>query len=716
MAFDKDAIDRLECDCHLQVLRVLAVFRLWNCTKGWKQEPPWPTEVDPNDWPPWRTGGGPKVDYIQGASKAERCSLKEIDFDRKDNTPGSGNYGTTDPDFYDPSHYRDGKALYWRENGPRQNWGRGLRVRLTWSDFETSDPDKYCEVTKSCDMWNVDWRNKGERPGTKTYFDYNELRRDVVAEYKSRTHNGYMAQEILRGFDRFDPFTWDLHYAIELIENFGGEVPDIIGFSDEIKEVEGKEWSHQHVPKRLDACLCEQLLRCPNGTTSIRGAGSIFDCQKANNEVLRRVVPATPDSPSWDRVINATDRTELSGDPNQGVGKIDMYGFEVATFTMDLRKLEVNMTYDLHYQFSVYHDCTPCPVRYQCRADDSGCIFPDEKRQAELGYMCYSEDELNPGCCMCKRKRMPYYFEDTTNGLPEAFTPPIMYDYRFDMFPDNKHDIQQVSVGAIHDTSIVFAIELVHGLYYGSFADTMTGIGQFNMFTPSRSIFNKDCSERCKYTPNSLWNPTVEWGGVKGTQFEKAGQCEKLSVEACNTASFLAIIKFEDFDGKLYAPLNLPLADENKFELEQTVFIDRIADWWVGDPLYIPVVYNDSNDTTAIMEAAGSLATYEAEQKKEEAINETLATKKVERQNGFLQRFAKRDSLVLRAVDSTWWKKAQDQQGVEFMALPYLPFFLTAGDMIIMSIFRNCLKTIPIVHEDLILRSFWNIFGTVMLI
>ena len=118
---------------------------------------------------------------------------------------------------------------------------------------------------------------------------------------------------------------------------------------------------------------------------------------------MRRVVPATPDSPSWDRVINATDRTELSGDPNQGVGKIDMYGFEVATFTMDLRKLEVNMTYDLHYQFSVYHDCTPCPVRYQCRADDSGCIFPDEKRQAELGYMCYSEDELNPGCCMCKK-------------------------------------------------------------------------------------------------------------------------------------------------------------------------------------------------------------------------------------------------------------------------------------------------------------------------
>ena len=116
------------------------------------------------------------------------------------------------------------------------------------------------------------------------------------------------------------------------------------------------------------------------------------------------------------------------------------------------------------------------------------------------------------------------------------------------------------------------------------------------------------------------------------------------------------------------------------------------------------------------MEAAGSLATYEAEQKKEEEINETLATKKVERQNGFLQRFAKRDSLVLRAVDSTWWKKAQDQAGVEFMALPYLLFFLTAGDMIIISIFQNCLKTTPIVHEDLILRSLLKTFGTVMLI
>ena len=84
----KDVIDRLECDCRTQVLRVLAVWRLWNCTKGWKQEPPWPMQVDPNDWPPWRVGGGPKVDYIQGATKAQRCTAT-IDFNRKDGAKGA---------------------------------------------------------------------------------------------------------------------------------------------------------------------------------------------------------------------------------------------------------------------------------------------------------------------------------------------------------------------------------------------------------------------------------------------------------------------------------------------------------------------------------------------------------------------------------------------------------------------------------------------------
>merc|ERR1711871_319992 len=113
-----------------------------------------------------------------------------------------------------------------------------------------------------------------------------------------------------------------------------------------------------------------------------------------------------------------------------------------------------------------------------------------------------------------------------------------------------------------------------------------------------------------------------------------------------------------------------------------------------------------------IMEAAGSLATYEAEQKKEEEINETLATKKVERQNGFLQRFAKRDDLTLRAVDSTWWAKAQDQAGVVFMALPYMPFFSNCrgydNHVYISKLLENHPNCTRRPDIEVIVEDFWN--------
>jgi hypothetical protein len=108
------------------------------------------------------------------------------------------------------------------------------------------------------------------------------------------------------------------------------------------------------------------------------------------------------------------------------------------------------------------------------------------------------------------------------------------------------------------------------------------------------------------------------------------------------------------------------LDDDNndKFNLEQIVLIDRIADWWVGDPLYEPAILNDSNRTKySPMLITG-----------DEGVNETLDGKIV-RPDGFLQRFAKRDSLLVRAVDSTWWVKAEGDRGVTVLALPYLPFF-----------------------------------------
>ena len=70
------------------------MWRLWNCTKGWKQEPPWPTQVDPNDWPPWRVGGGQKLIIYKVLLK--RSAAATVDFNRKD-----GAKGATDEKFYD---------------------------------------------------------------------------------------------------------------------------------------------------------------------------------------------------------------------------------------------------------------------------------------------------------------------------------------------------------------------------------------------------------------------------------------------------------------------------------------------------------------------------------------------------------------------------------------------------------------------------------------
>jgi hypothetical protein len=52
-------------------------------------------------------------------------------------------------------------------------------------------------------------------------------------------------------------------------------------------------------PSRVDVCLCESALRCPNGTTSPFRSASIYDCQKSGNEVLRRLVPFAADFPHF---------------------------------------------------------------------------------------------------------------------------------------------------------------------------------------------------------------------------------------------------------------------------------------------------------------------------------------------------------------------------------------------------------------------------------
>ena len=106
---------------------------------------------------------------------------------------------------------------------------------------------------------------------------------------------------------------------------------------------------------------------------------------------------------------------------------------------MDFRKLPTNMTYNSHYQVSVYFNCIPCPARYVCSASLEECTYPElERQENEFNILC--ED-----CCKCRPKSMPSYFTDLTGGLRGA-KQSDPYDERFFMLPDSKHDIIQIAV------------------------------------------------------------------------------------------------------------------------------------------------------------------------------------------------------------------------------------------------------------------------------
>lgn len=153
-------------------------------------------------------------------------------------------------------------------------------------------------------------------------------------------------------------------------------------------------------PKRLDACDCERLLKCPNGTKVKGGSGGsggggtgadeLSDCVKTGEQVLRRanVIPQSAAEYKWwgerydkrrefdaetglwtgaDMFLrNHSAFSELSGDDALSVGTLFLRTFETAVLTLDLRSVAANLTYDEHYRIAVYVDCKPCPTSYAC--------------------------------------------------------------------------------------------------------------------------------------------------------------------------------------------------------------------------------------------------------------------------------------------------------------------------------------------------------------
>ena len=726
----KDAIDRLECNCHDQVIRVLAIWRLWRCTKGWIQVPAWPRAADNYEWPPWAYGAGSVK-----LGKPKNCKF-QADLD---NGEGMNNIDLEEG---------------FEDDAP------GLRMRLNWLDLE-ADPTwgnsrwSHWGTKQSADgtVWerpgtHISWTQKDKSkppiirlvvrgtelrgPGNTNYCEslgwlnaYDCLRHYITTEYAQQNQDRLIGVRSAPGYDRFDPFTYDAHYAIELIELFGDRVEDLImlGDLDPIKKL-------LRMPLRLDMCQCEMLQRCPNGTSSPVGSTNRFDCTRTGQEVLLRTMPIPEENPDYKHRLNATHfenrlASDLTGLATRKIVPLPLNAFETATFTMDFRPLPTNMTYGDHYQISVYFDCIPCPARYVCEASLETCSYPEPFRQEnEFGILCEN-------CCKCRPKAMPSYFGDLTGGLRGA-KQSDPYDERFFMLPDSKHDIVQVAVTPLKDCFVYFAVELIHGEYYGAFEQYIGDKGTVNVFTPHRAVPSRLCSMPCKYPKSNPWERSTSWGGYilpDGGGLSEPVLCKDALPSECNRANYMAYIMDEDFKGTMNIFYNHP---GNK-RFENDVLIDRVADWWIGDPLYDPqsvggnatageastsigylsvqtpaeggqlsggnygheLIYHNFQQERKAMTAQqiqDSISRYEGNMLigsrlavpfsgnpvySQSASNDTI---NVSVEVPFQHRFHARDKAVNKQLDVTWWSKADEKgpygKGIPgIMAMPYLPFF-----------------------------------------
>ncbi|KAE9224791.1 hypothetical protein PF005_g5786 [Phytophthora fragariae] len=468
------------------------------------------------------------------------------------------------------------------------------------------------------------------------------------AELYSLVEAKYAAQVV-----PVDPYVYDLHHAMELVETFGGETPDYAGF------VAGSSEDSDEDLIRLDACSCSQMLKCPNGTTSVAGSDNIYDCVKTGDEVLERVSPIPLTS---DRLVNGSDFQDLTGISGYGLGSIVLEPYEVAVITINTTQLERNLTYGAHYQISVYQDCKPCPPQYKCDLtnDPPDCTYPDddnstatrlyekcmetydgdafvcnnmpffcERRTLPLAEVSRSAADSGSnettniaGCCSCERQQMPYYFEDaavTDRG-----------------FPDNKHGYLQFSIAALEETEVTVTVELVHGLYVRDFAEGFTQ-NRFDLtvFTPGRA----------DYSP---------------------------AMPSTNT--FLAFLREADMEG-IMLPLNLPeqnvrVAGTLTYtqQVATTLLINRMSDIFVGDP-QLPskrgfIRNSEQNSVGALVSVTDTNSS---------TNGSTEADAVVVPPTDYFGLYSVPDPLENMLRSDSWW--AQELNGFEFLALPYLPFF-----------------------------------------
>jgi hypothetical protein len=278
--------------------------------------------------------------------------------------------------------------------------------------------------------------------------DYNPYQGALLAQYTVKRTCTQVDE-----CNYIDPLLYDLWTAVRFVDRYGNLTAQLLDSG------------------RLDTCSCQDITRCPDGTWSSVGAKSIYECTKFNAQVLSRFQPFVPYHPfvnmtGWEATNETADFAvpakndalfePFVQDPLRlaGLGRVSLQALDVAVLTVDLRSLLRNMTYNAHYQLSVYIDCEPCKVRYDCAWGLRGAA--------------------RPPCCKCQRHGLPFFFEDTAHVDPAGFH-------------DDKHQVLQINISPLRDLELVLALELLHGLYYGPFLDLSPAQGDITIHRPARA-------------------------------------------------------------------------------------------------------------------------------------------------------------------------------------------------------------------------------------
>uniref|UniRef100_A0A7S2LSA9 IPT/TIG domain-containing protein n=1 Tax=Leptocylindrus danicus TaxID=163516 RepID=A0A7S2LSA9_9STRA len=375
--FVEDAILRRECDCNLQHFVVIAVYRLWKCTAT--------------------------------------LPLEDFGFASL-NVPDDKIKGTRDF-WFDRVHRDYNLAIAMDESleGLGLKWGKGKVCE--WPDGEILTPmrgriphSKAFHFAGFDGLLSLVDNGKPFHPSVnftiqftwseiRQFPNYIELKDAVYAEYK------------LQKQQAIDPFIFDLYHAVQLVEEFGELVEKLVYFRERIPSdfdgfvVEVDRFSNstlnqssiELVPGRLDACDCQNLLKCPNGTNSAKESKAISSCLKKGNEILRRadLVPSN----YWSNHSNHddTNKAHIRGAESRDIGSLHLESLEVAVFTINSTNIPNNFTYNDHYQFQIYENCKPCPTRYVCEKNvgEPSCHYPPLQRQYDYLNQCLREHRKN---------------------------------------------------------------------------------------------------------------------------------------------------------------------------------------------------------------------------------------------------------------------------------------------------------------------------------